>query len=93
MSATAKTVKKRTATAKTTKKRSASTKAVKKRSKAQARPIDVSPEERRRLIEESAFFRAERRGFTDGDPVIDWLRSEREIDKVLALRATEAPDS
>lgn len=87
MSATAKTVRKRTATAKTTKKRSTSAKAVKKQSKAQARPIDVSPEERRRMIEESAFIRAEKRGFTDGDPVTDWLRSEREIDKVLALRA------
>ena len=87
MSATAKTVRKRTATAKTTNKRSTTAKAVKKRSKAQARPINVSPEERRRMIDESAFFRAEQRGFTDGDPVTDWLRSEREIDKVLALCA------
>ena len=87
MSASAKTVKKKTATAKTTKKRSTTVKAVKKRSKkAQARPIDVSPEERRRMIDESAYLRAEQRGFTDGDPVTDWLRSEREIDKVLARR-------
>jgi hypothetical protein len=89
MSATAKTVKKGTATAKTAKtakKRSTAAKAVKKQSKAQVRPIDVSPEERRRMIDESAYLRAEQRGFADGDPVTDWLRSEREIDKVLARR-------
>jgi len=86
MSATAKTVKKGTATTKTAKKRSTAAKAVKKQSKAQVRPIDVSPEERRRMIDESAYLRAEQRGFADGDPVTDWLRSEREIDKVLARR-------
>jgi hypothetical protein len=66
---------------------SATAKTVKKRSKAQARPISVSPEERRQMIEEAAYFRAEQRDFTGGDPVTDWLLSEQDVDEILSLRA------
>ena len=65
---------------------SATPKTVKKRSKAQARPIQVTPEERRHMIEESAYFRAEQRDFTDSDPVADWLLSEQEVDELLSQR-------
>ena len=39
-----------------------------------------APEERHRMIETAAYYRAEKRGFSDGDPVKDWLEAEREID-------------
>jgi hypothetical protein len=41
-------------------------------------------DERRRMIEERAYFRAERRGFVGGDPVADWLEAEAEVDRMLA---------
>lgn len=44
----------------------------------------VSADERRSLIAEHAYLRAERRGFSGGDPVTDWLESEREVDTLLA---------
>ena len=43
--------------------------------------VDVNA--RRRLIEETAYFIAERRGFTCGSPEQDWLEAEREIDSLL----------
>ena len=39
-----------------------------------------APEERRRMIETAAYYRAEKRGFFDGDPVKDWLEAEKEIE-------------
>lgn len=38
---------------------------------------------RRRLIAETAYFRAERRGFCGGTPEEDWLEAEREIDRLI----------
>jgi hypothetical protein len=35
---------------------------------------------RRQMIQEAAYFRAEKRGFQGGDPVADWLAAEAEID-------------
>ena len=43
--------------------------------------VDINA--RRRLIEETAYFIAERRGFTGGSPEQDWLDAEREIDTLL----------
>ncbi len=43
----------------------------------------VEPALRSRMIAEAAYFRAERRGFGNGDPVQDWLEAEIEIDRVL----------
>lgn len=43
----------------------------------------LSPEERRRRIEQAAYFRAQQRGFISGDPVEDWLAAEREINRLL----------
>jgi len=43
----------------------------------------VSPAERKRLIEEAAYRRAEQRNFTGGDPKDDWLQAEREVDRSL----------
>ena len=50
-----------------------------------ARPLTA--EYRRTLIAESAYLRAERRGFQGGDPVADWLESEREVDLMLSRPA------
>ncbi len=44
----------------------------------------VSAEQRHALIAESAYLRAAARGFTGGDPVADWLASEREVDALLS---------
>lgn len=43
----------------------------------------LSTEERRRMIAEAAYFRAQRRGFDGGDPVEDWLAAEREIEEAM----------
>ena len=42
--------------------------------------VPVAPEERRRMISERAYLRAERRGFQGGDTVEDWLAAEAEVD-------------
>ena len=54
----------------------------------------VDANARRRLIEETAYFRAERRGFRCGSPEQDWLEAEREIDNLLlhGWTKTESPE-
>ena len=44
---------------------------------------DATPEERRQLIAETAYFLAERRGFAEGGEMDDWLQAEAEIDRRL----------
>ncbi len=41
----------------------------------------LTTEERHRMIAEAAYFRAEARGFRDGDPLEDWLTAEAEFDR------------
>jgi hypothetical protein len=43
----------------------------------------MSAEERRRLIAEAAYLRAEQRGFIGGDPVQDWMEAEADLDTRL----------
>jgi hypothetical protein len=43
----------------------------------------VGPEHRAALIAEAAFFRAEKRGFSPGNEVEDWLAAESEVDAKL----------
>jgi hypothetical protein len=43
----------------------------------------ISNDRRRRLIELTAYCKAERRGFVGGDPEQDWLEAEREVDRLL----------
>ena len=40
-------------------------------------------EEIHRMIETAAYYQAEKRGFSDGDQVKDWLKAEREIDALF----------
>jgi len=44
----------------------------------------ASADQRHALIARCAYFRAEARGFSGGDPVVDWLASEREVDALLS---------
>lgn len=48
----------------------------------------VSDGQRRQMIAEAAYFRAERRGFSGGDAVRDWCEAEAEVD--ARLRRIEA---
>jgi hypothetical protein len=47
-------------------------------------PGRISPELRRQWVSEAAYFRAERRGFRDGDPRTDWIEAEAEVDARIA---------
>ena len=46
----------------------------------------TTPEERNELISKAAYFRAERRGFTPGSELEDWLQAEEEIERMLEKR-------
>lgn len=48
------------------------------------KPKPASAEQRRHYIEVAAYYRAERRGFTDTDPAEDWMQAEIEVDRLLA---------
>ncbi len=41
--------------------------------------------ERRAMIAEAAYFRAERHGFSPGSELEDWLAAEKEVDARLGL--------
>jgi len=43
----------------------------------------ITPEQRFNMIAEAAYFMAEKRGFSSGDPASDWLCAESEIDQTL----------
>lgn len=44
----------------------------------------ISEGMRHRMIAEAAYFRAERRGFKNGDPATDWIEAERELSPKLS---------
>ena len=46
-------------------------------------PARIGPAERLRMIEEAAYYRAEKRGFEPGWEQRDWAESEKEIDAML----------
>jgi len=47
----------------------------------------VSAEQRHAMIAESAYRRAESRGFQGGDAMQDWLEGEKEVDALLSRAA------
>jgi Protein of unknown function (DUF2934) len=47
----------------------------------------VSAEQRHAMIAESAYRRAESRGFQGGDAMQDWLDGEKEVDALLSRAA------
>lgn len=50
----------------------------------------VDPQQRAALIAETAYFRAEKRGFAPGHETEDWLSAEAEVDAKL-LASAKAP--
>lgn len=44
----------------------------------------LTEDQRQHCVSVAAFYIAERRGFTLGDPVQDWLDAEAEIDRLIA---------
>jgi hypothetical protein len=84
-------------TKKTAAKKTAAKKAVAKKAAVKAAPqpplqdravtlkpvSDVTPEERYRMIEEAAYYRAEKRGFAPGHEEEDWAAAVAEIDAML----------
>lgn len=44
---------------------------------------DTRNDRREKMIADAAYFRAEQRGFSGGDPLNDWLEAESEIDARL----------
>ena len=47
----------------------------------------LSSEVRERMIRESAYLRAERRGFEGGTPEQDWFEAEQEVDRTLSWKS------
>jgi hypothetical protein len=47
-------------------------------------PTAITAEQRHKMICEEAYYRAERRGFSGGDPEADWVDAEVEIDRMLS---------
>ncbi|HEY7655977.1 MAG TPA: DUF2934 domain-containing protein [Burkholderiales bacterium] len=50
----------------------------------------ITAEERRRMIAEAAYYRAERRGFATGGELEDWILAETEIDRLIQTDASHA---
>jgi len=51
--------------------------------KKSAKKASVTPEQRYRMIQEAAYYRAEQRGFATGHEAEDWNASEAQIDAML----------
>ncbi len=47
-------------------------------------PTTADPAMRNEMVSRAAYFRAERRGFTGGSALQDWLEAEAEIDRLLS---------
>jgi hypothetical protein len=54
-------------------------------------PPAPGPDERRAMIAEAAYYRAERRGFERGYELDDWLQAERDIERALPGRDDDTP--
>ena len=80
-----KTAKKTVSKKKVAKKKVAKKSATKKIAKTATNPasLDVTPEERWRMIAVAAYHKAEKRGFVAGNELDDWTEAEQEIDTLL----------
>ncbi|PWU19236.1 MAG: hypothetical protein C5B48_13820 [Candidatus Rokuibacteriota bacterium] len=54
--------------------------------------VSVAPQERHQMIAEAAYYRAQQRGFSGGDPVQDWLEAEAEVATKLSARDPRTAD-
>jgi hypothetical protein len=57
--------------------------------KTMAIPNTTSPMQRRQMIAEAAYYRAEKRRFSGGEDLRDWLEAEAEVDRRLRKREIE----
>jgi DUF2934 family protein len=55
--------------------------------------VAINPDERHRMIALAAYYRAEQRGFVNGDPLQDWLAAEAEVAMTLQDLAVGKPVS
>lgn len=55
--------------------------------------LHVSSEQRHKMIQEAAYYRALERGFEGGDPVEDWLNAELEIDAKYCLKTHDQAET
>jgi hypothetical protein len=53
---------------------------------AKAPEVSASPDERHQMIALAAYYRAEQRGFANGDPLQDWLEAEAQV--MMRLEST-----
>lgn len=58
--------------------------APKRRKKVSKEAPPVSAEQRFHYVEVAAYYIAQERGFSAGDPAADWAAAEAEIDRLLA---------
>lgn len=47
--------------------------------------------DRLKMIEETAYYYAEKRGFQPGHEVLDWLEAEKDVDNLLSKSANSVP--
>lgn len=85
MPATKQTTATKTKRTKTSPKKSASAKP-RRSTKAAGPRLEISAEERWRMIAVTAYHKAEKRGFASGKEMDDWLSAEREVDELLGNR-------
>lgn len=52
---------------------------------AATRPV-LSPAERMKMIAEAAYFLAQKRGFSGGNELSDWVAAEKQVDSLLIKR-------
>lgn len=52
---------------------------------ATAKPV-LSPAERMKMIAEAAYFLAQKRGFSGGNELSDWVAAEKQVDSLLTKR-------
>jgi hypothetical protein len=76
------------APAKTTRTSTNTSTSTKKTTAKAPRPTEVTEDMRRSMIAQAAYLRAERRRFTAGDEVEDWLAAEAEVDALLKSGGT-----
>jgi hypothetical protein len=54
--------------------------------KAAAGKAPLTPAERMKMIAEAAYYLAEKRGFSGGNELTDWVAAEKQVDSLLAKR-------
>ena len=58
--------------------------AASKKAKSSQRNV-MGDNEIREMIAREAYLRAEKRGFNGGDPVMDWLEAEKQVNNTLKM--------